>query len=105
LAVAALPAVLQGIFVQFEYVCSSALLMAAECVAAAGVLSALEASRDALAKRVEGLVRCKNEVGHIPAFLKTTTVGTRLVGAWFLLWLKSVLVLGCSFLSWQECCE
>lgn len=29
--------------------------------AAAGVLSALEASRDALAKRVEGLVRCKNE--------------------------------------------
>lgn len=28
---------------------------------AAGVLSALEASRDALAKRVEGLVRCKNE--------------------------------------------
>lgn len=31
------------------------------CAAAAGVLSALEASRDALAKRVEGLVRCKNE--------------------------------------------
>ena len=29
--------------------------------AAAGVLSALEASRDAMAKRVEGLVRCKNE--------------------------------------------
>ncbi|KAI3431622.1 hypothetical protein D9Q98_004671 [Chlorella vulgaris] len=28
---------------------------------AAGVLSALEASRDALAKRVEGLVRCKDE--------------------------------------------
>lgn len=28
---------------------------------AAGVLSALEASRDAMAKRVEGLVRCKNE--------------------------------------------
>lgn len=31
------------------------------CAAAAGVLSALEASRDALAKRVEGLVHCKNE--------------------------------------------
>ena len=29
--------------------------------AAAGVLSALEANRDMLAKRVEGLVRCKNE--------------------------------------------
>jgi hypothetical protein len=28
---------------------------------AAGVLSALETGRDTLAKRVEGLVRCKNE--------------------------------------------
>lgn len=29
--------------------------------AAAGVLSALEAKRDALAKRTEGLIRCKEE--------------------------------------------
>lgn len=33
--------------------------------AAAGVLSALEASRDALAKRVEGLVKCKNEFSEL----------------------------------------
>ena len=29
--------------------------------AAAGVLTALEAKRDALAKRTEGLIRCKQE--------------------------------------------
>ena len=33
--------------------------------AAAGVLSSLEASRDGLAKRVEGLVRCKNEFSEL----------------------------------------
>lgn len=33
--------------------------------AAAGVLSALESSRDGLAKRVEGLVKCKNEFSEL----------------------------------------
>ena len=43
----------------------STTLLRAVAVAAAGVLSALEASRDGLAKRVEGLVRCKNEFSEL----------------------------------------
>lgn len=36
---------------------------------AAGVLAALEASRDSLAKRVEGLVRCKAEFEELARVL------------------------------------